>query len=125
MPDAMRGHDLSVMFFTDGLSKLGSSPTRLAEILGCGLPVVANDGVGDVASIIQKYRVGVLVDGPDPDQMVAALAALDQLMVDPDLPARCRTAAEEVFSLKEGIKAYARLYASVLDQPQKATKCAD
>jgi glycosyltransferase involved in cell wall biosynthesis len=125
MPDAVRGHDLSVMFFTEGLSKLGSSPTRMAEILGCGLPVVANDGVGDVARIIEKYRVGILVDGPTPEQMKAALLALDELMTDPDLPARCRAAAEEVFSLKGGTSAYARLYEAVLDQSNGDKACAE
>src|SRR5690554_2883912 len=59
--DVIQGQMASVMFFADGLGKLGSSPTRMGEILGCGLPVVANDGVGDVARIIQQYRAGVLV----------------------------------------------------------------
>ena len=31
MPDALRAHDLSVMFFSSGLSKLGSAPARLAK----------------------------------------------------------------------------------------------
>lgn len=124
MPDAVRGHDLSVMFFTEGLSKLGSSPTRMAEILGCGLPVVANEGVGDMARIIEKYRVGILVAGPAPEQVLAALQALDALMTDPDLAARCRKAAEEVFSLEGGTKAYADLYASVLERSEKAIPCA-
>ncbi|MDA7846625.1 glycosyltransferase, partial [Amylibacter sp.] len=52
MPNAVRGHDLSVMFYAGGeVSELGRSPTRMAEVLGCGLPVVANEGVGDVADI--------------------------------------------------------------------------
>lgn len=124
MPDTVRQHDLSVMFFTDGLSKLGSSPTRMGEILGSGLPVVANDGVGDVARIIQEYRVGVLVEGPEPEQMTAALEALDELMAEPDLPTRCRTAAEEILSLEVGTRAYAGLYASVLAQSRVVATCA-
>jgi len=114
MPDAVRGHDLSVMFFTDGLSKLGSAPTRLAEVLGCGLPVVANDGVGDVAGIVRQNKVGVIVDGPDPVQMRAALDELKVLMQDPDLPGRCRATAQAVFSLEVGTEAYRGIYASIL-----------
>jgi len=114
MPDAVRGHDLSVMFFTDGLSKLGSAPTRLAEVLGCGLPVVANEGVGDVADIVRRNRVGIIVDGPDPAQMKAALDELTQLMRDPDLQRRCRATAEAVFSLSAGTEAYRGVYAAVL-----------
>jgi len=111
----LQGQTASVMFFADGLSKLGSSPTRMAEILGCGLPVVANDGVGDVARIIRDYRVGVLAQGPDPQAMATAWSELLALLNDPDLTLRCRKAAEEVFSLAAGTAAYARLYHQLTD----------
>jgi glycosyltransferase involved in cell wall biosynthesis len=110
----LQGLTASVMFFTDGLSKLRSSPTRMAEILGCGLPVVANDGVGDVARIIRAYRVGVLAEGPEPEAMATAWSELMALLKDPELSSRCRKAAEEVFSLESGAAAYARLYEQVL-----------
>ena len=102
----------SVMFYAGGeISELGRSPTRMAEILGCGIPVVANDGVGDVARIIRDYRVGVLAESSEPKAMEAAWAELLALIEDPDLAARCRNAAEEVFSLKTGTEAYKRIYA--------------
>jgi glycosyltransferase involved in cell wall biosynthesis len=118
----LQGQTASVMFFTDGLSKLGSSPTRMAEILGCGLPVVANDGVGDVARIIREYRVGVLAQGPDPQAMATAWSELLALLEDPDLASRCRKAAEEVFSLEAGTASYARLYNELTDGDRP---CAD
>jgi glycosyltransferase involved in cell wall biosynthesis len=112
MPDVVRGHDVSVMFFTEGLSKLGSSPTRIGEILGCGLPVIAN-GVGDVGRIVTKHRVGVLASGPADADMLDALDALDALAADPALPGRCRAAAEAVFSLKGGVSKYSSLYRNI------------
>jgi len=111
----LQGQTASVMFFTDGLSKLGSSPTRMAEILGCGMPVVANDGVGDVAYIIRKYRVGVLAQDATPHAMEDAWREMIALLQDPDLRARCRQAAEEVFSLEAGTAAYAQLYGELAD----------
>lgn len=114
MPETVRGHDLSVMFFTEGLSKLGSSPTRMGEVLGSGLPIVANTGVGDVARIITEHRVGVLVEGPSPDDMAVAFRELELLMADPNLPKRCRAAAEALFSLEAGTESYRNLYADVL-----------
>lgn len=110
----LQGQAASVMFFTDGLSKMGSSPTRMAEILGCGLPVVANEGVGDVARIIRAYRVGVLAEGSEPRAMAKAWTELLELLEDPELASRCRKAAEEVFSLESGTASYARLYEQVL-----------
>ena len=113
MPEAVRAHDLSIMFFTEGLSKLGSSPTRMAEVLGCGLPVVANAGVGDVASIIRDRHVGILVEGPDPQQIATALDAIHALLQDPELPTSCRRTAEEIFSLDAGTESYRSLYSEV------------
>lgn len=112
--ETLQGQMASVMFFTDGLGKLGSSPTRMAEVLGCGLPVVANDGVGDVARIIRDYRVGVLAAGPSKIEMETAWDELQALLSDADLPARCRKAAEDVFSLSSGTASYAALYEAIL-----------
>lgn len=117
VPAILRQQVASVMFFTDGLGKLGSSPTRMGEILGCGLPVVANAGVGDVARIIRTYGVGVIAEGPAPEQMERAYDALVALLADPELPARCRRAAEEVFSLAAGTEAYRRVYAEAIGAP--------
>ncbi|WP_417522037.1 glycosyltransferase [Marinobacter sp.] len=111
---SVQQHTVSAMFFSQGLSKLGSSPTRMGEILGCGLPVVANSGVGDVARIIQNYRVGVLVEDGSPEVMKLALQQLNELRNDPELSARCRRAAEEVFSLEAGTQSYRALYQEVL-----------
>ncbi|MBK8011020.1 MAG: hypothetical protein IPK13_06690 [Deltaproteobacteria bacterium] len=55
---------MAVIFYAGGqISELGRSPTRMAEVLGCGLPVVANAGVGDVAQTLTDNRIRVLVAG--------------------------------------------------------------
>ena len=118
MPDAVRGHDLSVMFYAGGeVSELGRSPTRMAEVLGCGLPVVANEGVGDVADIIRQYNVGVIVADGSETAMKVALDELEELRSDPDLSLRCRNAAEKVFSLEAGTEAYRKIYTEILGRP--------
>jgi glycosyltransferase involved in cell wall biosynthesis len=104
----------SVMFFAEGPGKIGSSPTRMGEVLGCGVPVVTNSGVGDVARIIREYRVGVLAAGPNPSEMEVAWNDLQDLLKDPNLSERCRHAAESVFSLESGTQAYNALYRAVL-----------
>lgn len=114
MPLAICRHDLSIMFFTGGLSKLGSAPTRLAEVLGSGLPVVANEGVGDVGRVIKERRVGVLLDGTTREEIDRAIEELEKLLEDPDLTSRCRETAEELFSLDAGTAAYRALYREIL-----------
>ena len=113
MPAIVQRHNASVMFFTDGLSKLGSSPTRMAEVLGCGRPVVANSGVGDVEHVIRQHRVGVLASGSSPTQMDACVAELFTLLNDPTLAQRCRQTAESLFSLEAGAAAYQQLYSQL------------
>ena len=115
--EALQKQSTSVMFFTQGQVKLGSAPTRLGEALGCGVPVVANEGVGDVADIIRRYNVGVIVKDGSEAAMRAALDELEVLRSDPDLPSRCRQAAEEVFSLEAGTEAYRKIYADILGHP--------
>ena len=113
--EAVQRHTVSVMFFKEGLGKLGSAPTRLGEILGCGLPVIANAGVGDVARIVENYHVGVLVKENSDAAIQKALEELDILMKDPHLAQRCRNAAEEVFSLQKGTEAYRTVYKYILN----------
>ena len=93
----VRGQDSSVMFFSYRISKLGIAPTRLAKVLGYGLPVFANERVRDVTDIIRHNRVGVIFNGHDPAQMSPALDELEKIMQDPGLPKRYRATAEAIF----------------------------
>lgn len=115
MPAIVQRHTASVMFFTGGLSKLGSSPTRMAEVLGCGRPVVANPGVGDVEQVVRQNRVGVLARGSSSTEMDACVAELLELLQDPHLANRCRRTAEQLFSLESGTAAYRQLYDEILN----------
>ena len=114
VPDAVRSFDAVAMFFTDGgLAKLGSCPTRMGEVLGCGLPLVSNGGIGDVADVIARHRVGVLVREGTQEAMARAVVELKALLSEPDLQARCRAAAEAEFSLTKGAAAYDTLYHAI------------
>jgi hypothetical protein len=45
--------------------------------------------------------------------MRRAASELGRLLDDPELPARCRKAAEERFSLEAGVEAYQALYGEI------------
>jgi glycosyltransferase involved in cell wall biosynthesis len=86
----------------------------MAEVLGCGRPVVANAGIGDVEQIVRDSRVGVLARSASPQHMDACVAELLNLLRDPELSRRCRSTAEDLFSLAAGTAAYQELYAHIL-----------
>lgn len=115
MPAIIQNHSASVMFFNGGLCKAGSCPTRMAEVLASGRPVVINPGIGDVAPIIRRHRVGVLATGPSTSEMSRCARDLITLLKDPDLSNRCRTTAELHFSQKKGASAYRKIYSTVLN----------
>ena len=40
---------------------LSSSPTKQGELMGMGIPIICNSGVGDVDLIVEKYQSGYVV----------------------------------------------------------------
>jgi len=94
-------------------SKRASCPTKFAEGLACGLPVVCNRGIGDLDDIVEKEGVGVLVDGFSEGAYSAAARRLGGLLEDPGLSERCRRLAETRYSVDLGVNAYRELYAKM------------
>lgn len=97
-------------FYRPGPSKGAAYPTKLAEALACGLPVVCNGGLPDIDELLTSERVGVLVDGLTPEAYQGAALRLARLLKDPDTLRRCRRVAEERLSVERGVEAYHDLY---------------
>ena len=110
MPRLIRVMDVGVFFIRVCFSKRASAATKLAEFLGCGVPVVINDGIGDSGHVVREGRVGVVFDEPTTAAFETQAGALDHLLADPDTPRRCRDLAVRVFSLSAGAAAYGALY---------------
>lgn len=95
-------------------SKRASCPTKLAEGLASGLPIVCNRGVGDLDEVVEKENVGVLVDSFSDDAYAKAWRRLESLLQDPGLAHRCRHLAESRYGLDLGIETYRQLYLELL-----------
>ncbi len=101
----------ALFFFIRAIpSKRASCPTKFAEGLATGLPVVCNRGIGDLDDIVEREGVGVLVDGFSEAAYLAATRRLGRLLKDPGLSERCRRLAETRYSVNLGVDAYYRLY---------------
>ena len=122
VPRYLRAADVAISFIRACYSKLSSSPTKIAEYLASGLPVVCNTGVGDLDELIETDRVGILISDFTPEayeRALAELAALCEEGEEEDLPARCRESARRRFDLVDvGGARYRRLYRRLLEGRQ-------
>ncbi|HEU4535550.1 MAG TPA: glycosyltransferase [Polyangiaceae bacterium] len=110
VPALVRAADAAVCFIRPFFSKLGSAPTKLGELLGCGLPVAANL-VGDMAEVLAGSPAGVVVGETSPAALDAAARALADAAARPDTSAAARALAERWFGLDRALDAYDALYA--------------
>lgn len=113
VPQQIARMDAGIFFIRQVFSKQASAPTKLAELLGCGVPCLGNAGVGDMAEVLENERVGVALKSFDETALANGLQELLQLAADPATRARCVAAAQKHFSLDEGVRRYAAVYAQL------------
>jgi Glycosyltransferase len=114
LPEYLSGANAAVSFIKNCYSKQASSPTKNAEYLACGLPIIANAGIGDTDIHIDGTGIGALVHGFKSDELRNAIVEIDALGNVGEL---CRQTAAELFDLsKVGGERYRRLYARLLEQ---------
>lgn len=115
VPRYLKAADIGLSFIKPCYSKLSSSPTKIAEYLAGGLPVVSTAGIGDVDEILEGDRVGVVVREFNREAYLEALLAIDALRRDPELESRRRAGAFSRFDLERvGGQRYRRLYSRLL-----------
>ena len=102
--------DVGISLITPFYSKLASSPTKYAEYLTCGLPIVANDGIGDTALLFDQ-GVAVRVADFTPEAYQHAWNDFRQLQTtQPKLSVACRMVAIEQYDLHNAITIYHTIY---------------
>lgn len=105
--------DYSVFFIRPCYSKQSSSPTKHGEIMAMGIPLITNNGVGDVEDIVLKYDSGVVIsrfDAAAYDDAAAGIAAGHQYDT-----ARIRQGAQDFYSLDKAVEKYTRIYKAILN----------
>lgn len=104
---------VSVCRIDSGPSLSAAMPTKIAEFLACGRPMVLNKGLGDMDRFIQEFDAGVVLDGTS-SNLVESATKLVGLLADTNTPMRCRALAEKYFSMDIGAKKYLDLYSQIL-----------
>ncbi len=116
VPSYLAAGDIGLAFIRACFSKLASSPTKNAEYLGCGLPLIINAGVGDSDALITDWKIGALVENLTDADYSKAITSVKKLITDREaLQRQARKTAEELFDVSRvGVERYARLYERVL-----------
>lgn len=116
VPAYLSASDAGVAFIKRCFSKLASSPTKYAEYLACGLPLVVNAGIGDSDALITEESAGVLLSDFSEAEFKRAADLLEVYARDAsDKRGRLRETAERLFDVNTvGVERYARLYQRVL-----------
>jgi glycosyltransferase involved in cell wall biosynthesis len=112
VPLLLSAADVGISFVKATYATQSRSPTKIPEYLACGLPIIANSGVGDVDALIKENGVGVLLENFDEPSYQAAIRTVLQMG---DVSERCRAVAKEQFGLEAvGGTRYRRLYQKLL-----------
>ena len=111
IPDYSFG--MSICKIAAGPSLKAAMPTKAAEFLACGRPMVVNAGLGDLDKYIEEFDAGVVLDGTDKN-LVDKAHKLNELLADPETPSRCRALAEKYFDIEEGVRKYLETYSLML-----------
>jgi glycosyltransferase involved in cell wall biosynthesis len=116
VPSYLSAGDVGLAFIKPCFSKLASSPTKYAEYLACGLPLIINAGVGDSDTLITQERVGALVHDFDEAEYANACAVIEGFAgYQEQTRRRTREVAERLFDVRRiGTERYVRLYEQVM-----------
>jgi glycosyltransferase involved in cell wall biosynthesis len=111
LPAYLSLSNCSIFFIRNTFSKMASSPTKHAELMGMGIPVICND-IGDTGNIIKATGTGLLVNEFDEATIRQTIAKLPS--VESIDKGRIRQSAQRFFDLKNGAKKYLEVYSSIL-----------
>lgn len=105
--------DCGIFFIKPVFSKKASSPTKQAEMMAMGLPLICND-IGDTGAIVSAYQVGISLDDFSETDFAKAIQEIPRLMTIPK--PKIREVAIQQFALSEGVEKYAEVYKRVLQK---------
>jgi len=113
LPNLLSICDASIFFIKPLFSKKASSPTKQAELLGMGVPLICNANVGDTNEILEKENVGLVTNDFSEEGYQKIVEQLPSIkMIE---KSHLRNVAIKYFSLKEGVKKYDAVYRKLIN----------
>ncbi len=115
MPDLISSCHIGLCVCRDdaGPSLRAAMPTKIAEFLASGRPIVVNSGLAEVAGLVEQYKCGVVHGASVSNNAVNAVNRLHSLLTDSQTPERCRALAESHFDLDWAVNRLISVYDSL------------
>ena len=115
VPRHLRAADLGILLRAPDPTNEVACPTKFAEYVMTGLPVLISAGIGDCSPFVEAERAGAVLAEPDPRVAVAALA---RIRSEPDDARRARIAAVgQRLSRQRYAREMAALYRRIAETP--------
>jgi glycosyltransferase involved in cell wall biosynthesis len=112
VPNYLLIGDVALLFRHNSIVHRVGSPMKFAEYLACGLPIIGNDGLGELCQIVINNRVGAIIDFDDKTKTEKIIDDLLNILFHEreSLRQRCINIAIEQFSYKRFLNNYLNLY---------------
>jgi len=111
VPNYINLMDLMVMFYVPTYARMATCPTRMGESFACGVPILSNQGIGDVTEIVSDLNGGIMIDDTTEQSI---LIGMNKFFEGNFLSGNeLRNASEKIFSLDAGIQKYMKVYESI------------
>ena len=96
-----------VSFCTISKSIIGASPTKIGEALSLGVPIISNSGVGDIDSIINETKCGILLEDTSIESLQTCINELRNQSFNKDF---VRKESQKFFDLNIAFREYLNIY---------------
>ena len=98
--------DITLCFINKSFSKKFSSPTKVAESLACGVPVIYNEGIGDLDNDMKEMNLDFKLD----DENFISFDCVQQIINYEINKDQIRINSYKKYSLENAIKKYINIY---------------
>lgn len=106
--------NLSLFFIKPTYSKKSSSPTKLAEIMAMGVPVVCNSNVGDVEQQVLQAKAGVVIHSFDNSSYEHSIDLFKNDLENVFQKNVSLRYVKDHFSLLNGVNLYSEIYLEII-----------
>jgi glycosyltransferase involved in cell wall biosynthesis len=111
LPQFMALCNCSIFFIRNSFSKIASSPTKHAELMCMGIPVICNN-IGDTGYVVNATKTGFIVSDFSLNSFENAIDKIEELeRIDKEY---IRNRTKAIFDLATGVQRYLSLYNRIM-----------